>query len=396
MVKKITKIVDGGIITDDIVDRFQLRPFCSLNDSGNYISKFVGIVVTRTETLVSCPKHLGYKDEQDIELILGCMMKASKYLGMNNHNVLLSNIPYEPYLFVLDYFQKFGLHRENLKQSHKGYAGNINWRRTTRDSQKIISGNNLVFLPFVINKTIQRDTFIGDCMKYVINDGYEQFGKYVGRGLIIDGETIDINPENVGTIINQLKEEKNSHFKDLEIKLIDAIINYLYWKGAFVENSFFLTKNFESIWETMINSYLSDNYYSYNFESNSMVLVSGCKKHHFEKKTELIQSKNMTKSNGVRYSVEYDHFCREGDVIMLFDSKYYNEIVGVNYKQIAYHYFLKNRFHKEEVPELIINGLIIPYEGDYCSKIHLDRSDIDGVVIVEHYFNLRNVMRTYL
>lgn len=396
MVKKITKIVDGGIITDDIVDRFQLRPFCSLNDVGNYISKFVGIVVTRTETLVSCPKHLGYKDDQDIELILGCMMKASQYLGMDNDSVLQSNIPYEPYLFVLDYFQKYGVYRENLKQSFGGYAGNIDWRRTARDSQKIISGINLIFLPLVINKSIQRDTFIGECMKFVINDGYEQFGKYVGRGLIIDGETIDINFENIDAVINQLQEEKNSHFKDLEIKLIDAIIDYLYWRGAFVENSFFITKKFEIMWETMVNSFLSDNYDSYDVESNRMLLVNGCKKHRFEKKTELIQSEHMTKSNGVGYSVEYDHFCKEGDVVTLFDSKYYNEIVNVNYKQIAYHYFLNNRFNKQEVPKQIINGLVIPFEGDYYSKIHLDRSDIDGVVIVEHYFNLRDVMKAYL
>lgn len=396
MEKTITKIIDGGIVSDDIVNKFQLRPFCSLNDSGKFTSKFVGIVVTRTETLVSCPKHLGYEGEEDIELIVGCMMKASQYLGISNEDVLDSNIPYIPYLFVLDYFQRYGLYRDNLKQYSNGFAGNIDWRRTARESQKIISGNNLVFLPFVISKTIQKDTFIGECMKFVINDGYEQFGKYVGRGLIIDGETIDIISDNLDVVIDQLKEEKSTHFKDLEIKLIDAIIDYLEWKGAFVENSFFITKNFEAIWETMVNSFLSEHYDSYDNKANRMLLRRRCRKHSFAKKSEYIQSDYMMKKNGVKYSVEYDHYCREGGIITLFDSKYYNEIKDANYKQIAYHYFLNNRFNKQEKPELIINGLIIPYEGDYYSKIHLDRTDIDGVLIVEHYFNLREVMQSYI
>lgn len=396
MEKRITKIVDGGSVSDDIVDRFQLRPFCALNDSGKFISKFVGIVVTRTETLVSCPKHLGYCGEKDIELIVGCMMKASQYLGINNEDVLNSNIPYIPYLYVLDYFQRYGLYRENLKKYSNGYAGNVDWRRTARESQKIISGGNLIFLPFVISKNIQRDTFIGECMKFVINDGYEQFGKYVGRGLIIDGETLDINVENLDVVINQLKEEKSTHFKDLEIKLIDAIINYLQWKGAFVENSFFITKNFEAIWETMVNGFLSENYDSYDRNDNVMVLKRMCRKHKFAKYTEYIQSEEMMKKNGVKYSVEYDHYCKEGAIVTLFDSKYYNEIKEANYKQIAYHYFLNNRFYANEKPELIINGLIIPYEGDYYSKVHLDRTDIDGVLIVEHYFNLREVMMSYI
>lgn len=396
MEKTITKIIDGDIVSDDIVVRFQLRPFCSLNDSGKFISKFVGIVVTRTETLVSCPKHLGYIGQDDINLIIGCMMKASKYLGVSNEDILSSNIPYSSYLFVLDYFQKYGVHRENLKQYKNGYAGNVDWRRTARESQKIISSNNLVFLPLVITKTIQRDTFIGDCMKFVINDGYERFGKYVGRGLIIDGETIDINSANLDAIINQLKEEKNTHFKDLEVKLIDAIIDYLQWKGACVENSFFITKNFETIWEIMVNSYLSESYSSYDVNTNSIIFEKKCKKHSFDKKTEYVQSKAMMDSNGVKFYVEYDHYCKEGKKVMLFDSKYYNEIKDANYKQIAYHYFVSNRFDKNDVPEQIINGLIIPYEGEYYSKVHLDRTDIDGVHIIEHYFNLRKVMKSYI
>ena len=45
--------------------------------------------------------------------------------------------------------------------------------------------------------------------------------------------------------------------------------------------------------------------------------------------------------------------------------------------------------------EKIVNGLILPTEGPYLSKTHIDRSDIDGVYIQEHYLNLREVMERY-
>ena len=43
----------------------------------------------------------------------------------------------------------------------------------------------------------------------------------------------------------------------------------------------------------------------------------------------------------------------------------------------------------------IINGLILPTEGQYSSRTHIDRTDVDGVYIQEHYLNLRSVMERY-
>ena len=80
----------------------------------------------------------------------------------------------------------------------------------------------------------------------------------------------------------------------------------------------------------------------------------------------------------------------------MFDSKYYSRISEVNYKQVAYHYFLVNTADgMKRRPERIVNGLILPTDKEYKSVVHVDRRNIDGVYIQEHYLNIRDVMEKY-
>lgn len=394
--KELTRIIDGETVSDEIVNKFNLRQFCTLNDSGSFVSRFVGLVMTRDEILFSCPKHLGYKDENDIELVLGCMMKSSKQIGYSSENPVESNIPYDAYLFILDYYQRYGLHVVEKKEYKRGYDGSVNWLKTSRESQKIVSGGNIVFLPLIINNNHRQETFIAECMKYVLKDGYEKFGKYVGVGTVVDNTVSIINSDNLNQVINRLKQERNNYFKDLEIQLIDALLEYFLWRGVFTGNSFFVSKSFETIWENMVNTYLCANYLDYDYVDNRICFKKECRQSYFCKKKEYIQSELKRKENSIDYWVEYDHYNKNGDVVIVFDSKYYVEIKEINYKQIAYHYFLKNSELQNKSPETIINGLIIPYEGEYYSKVHVDRTDIDGLLIIEHYVNLRDVLTTFV
>ena len=69
----------------------------------------------------------------------------------------------------------------------------------------------------------------------------------------------------------------------------------------------------------------------------------------------------------------------------------------MNYKQVAYHYFLSNGANGVRIKTNdIINGLILPTENKYRSVVHIDRRDIDGVYIQEHYINIRDVMEKYI
>ena len=392
MEKEILKIRDGEPVSDEIVNHFNLRPFCSLNDEGIFISKFVGLVISKSKILVSYPKHLDVRGEEDISLILGSIVKTTKSFGTMWNENIECNIPYGAYLFVLDYYYKFGIFHEIYNIKKEGYSGKVDWTATFRKNHSVVSEDNIVFLPFEIKRSMLKDSFIGKCMKYVISDGFMQFGKYIGVGEVLENSNLEYSPEDT---ISLLKEEKNNHFKDLDIQLIDSLIDYLEWRGMFIENNFFLTKSFDRVWESMVNEYLSKNYRDYDESKDTIVFADGCKKHHFSKKTDYIQSALMTSQNGVSYSVEYDHFDRNADTILVFDSKYYVEVNDVNYKQMVYHYMLMNSKANQDVKR-IINGLLIPNEGEYYSKVHVDRRDIDGVFIIEHYLNMRRIMENYV
>ena len=63
----------------------------------------------------------------------------------------------------------------------------------------------------------------------------------------------------------------------------------------------------------------------------------------------------------------------------------------LNYKQLFYHYNLKQKYPKY----IIYNGLLLPTEKNYYKNIHVDRTDLDEVKIVEHYINLNSVLDYY-
>lgn len=396
MERMIINIIDGEIVDNDIVERFNLKKFCSLNNSGEYVSEFVGIVMNKDEVVFSSPKHYKYLNDDDIKTVLGCMLKGAKSSGPENSYDIETNIPYSQYLYVLDYYNRFGIHKERKRIQKKTYSGKVDWQRTSRESEKIISGNNLIFLPFYVDQIISKETYIGKCMRYVLNDGYERFGKYIGFNTRVECLDRLVNNDNLDFVIKKLQEERNLRFKDNEIHLIDAIIGYIKWVGGFIDDSFFVTKSFDSLWENMVNEFLSRNYFDYDDNLYQIIFKKNCSRYAFKKKTEYIQSDDKIKENGVKFYVEYDHYVKDGNMIIVFDSKYYKRLNEANYKQIAYHYFLMNRKDDVDKPDIIINGLIIPFEGDYYSRIHIDRTDIDGVLIISHYLNLKMVMNDYI
>lgn len=89
------------------------------------------------------------------------------------------------------------------------------------------------------------------------------------------------------------------------------------------------------------------------------------------------------------FKVEFDHYCKIENTIYIFDSKYFgNYDIGLNYKQLFYEYFLRQKYDKA----IIVNGLLIPTNKQYSTRIHIDRTDLDGVKIIEHYINLEDVL----
>ncbi len=127
-----------------------------------------------------------------------------------------------------------------------------------------------------------------------------------------------------------------------------------------------------------------------------MLFENECRKYVFTKERAFVETLEKTNHG---FTIEFDHISRKNKdkKIYLFDSKYYTKISELNYKQIAYHYFLvKTAEGEENKSENIVNGLILPTEREYSSRVHVDRRNLDGVYIQEHYVNIRDVMEKYI
>ena len=151
-----------------------------------------------------------------------------------------------------------------------------------------------------------------------------------------------------------------------------------------------LTLNFEDDWEDMVMTYLNGCFVKIN---DDRIEWGRQRNNRFYKpKKILVETKSMQERLGRKaYKVEYDHYMEVEDTIYLFDSKYFNEVRELNYKQLFYHYQLKQKYPNKT----IVNGLLLPTEKSYYTQVHVDRTDLDDIKIVEHYINLRVVMRYY-
>ena len=144
----------------------------------------------------------------------------------------------------------------------------------------------------------------------------------------------------------------------------------------------------------MINEYLNDSFCG--IEEDQIIWGENKQNKFCKPEMEYVESaeKRLQYKSRSPYKIQYDHIFIDDDnhKIVLFDSKYFNaEVEQLNYKQLFYQYNLKQKY-----PEFCIyNGLLLPTEKTYYTKIHVDRTDLDGVKIVEHYINLNSVLDHY-
>ena len=98
-----------------------------------------------------------------------------------------------------------------------------------------------------------------------------------------------------------------------------------------------------------------------------------------------------------------DYYCSDGDVQLIFDAKYYSSFHGIDYKQVAYYFMLKE-FHEKEskIPmhKKTYTALISPSEKRE-TKIHFQMEDDfsfsdKDFIITEEYFDIRQVIDFYL
>lgn len=394
-IENITCINDGQEVNKNFVDYWGILDYCNHYNGKIFIS-FVGIVILRDKFLFSFPKHYNISKDEVIDkmkkiLELLTVIKAT-YGSFDKGEK--NEFPLRGYLDVLAYYKKYNLYTKELKYTDKGYSGKINWKKTIRESNKIMTTNGILFTPFVLNKRKNENVFLSRCMDFVLTDASQNYGELIKP--IIRYRTIfnSKKTREFTTIVKELYKIKNNYFKDSEKRLISGLIKYFEWKSAPKKGFKLLTLKFENYWEYMVNIYLNHNFAGY--EEERILWKLGSDRKIFTKpKKEYIETKEVLKNKfDNHFQIQFDHlFISEDDYVYIFDSKYFNkEASELNYKQMVYHYILKDRYPDK----VIINGLLLPTEKEYYTKVHIDRKGLDGVKIVEHYLNFSKVLNVVL
>jgi len=413
--------IDG--FDSDTFKKFGLEQLFNLTN-GEWKTNFVGFVILKDDILVSFPKQFKEKildiSKVDVEFLKLFMLKVMKEDNLiNESDDGYRNFPLNSYLKICDYFQKFGLFTNMEKEIYSGSTGKINWTKTMRNSNKVISNSNLIFMPFQLERKRNDENFITECMSYVLYDGYQKIGQQLEIGVPFYNNSHGNMLDNVDMVIKRLKKSFNRYFKDHDLKLINSLIEYFEYTSTLKNNPLYLlTKDFKSIWSHIVNNYLS-----HHLESvDELLLPKNDERIVIENEKEFIIETEGKTSKNFNYKIRVDHIYVSENMndSFVLDSKYYtigNKVLDLNYKQIVYEYVIRSADKKTGEPLLydnlkenndtrlvkgnLKNGLIFPTYRKNHSKTHLDTTDqpqnpIGNLMIKEYYLNIEQVMKSYL
>jgi hypothetical protein len=375
---------------------------------------FVGLVCKKDRTLVVFPKHFYNEEyfsnintqhnqtETDIHLLFDVIHKyitnknpsAIKYAGSKVD--FESDYPFSSFFSIYNYFQQFGIYREQFIKTKVGYNGKVSWKDTIRKSTNIYSNGNIVYLPLYVKENKSKQVFISDCMSFAIDYTLERFpflfSMPKSNHKLLSFDFLD----NVQYVIQYLQSIQNEVFKDINKKLIQDLIDFYsgldgHQRGSDIHVKI---KYFNLVWEEMIEHYLNS-YFKEVDKVNSKLIFdinqinSRIK---FSKKTF-----NIDKSDN-KFTIEPDHYFIDNELQYIFDAKYYSNLEHLNYKQYSYHEMLKSNKEKNNT----ISALLIPSEKDTSSTIHFSLADDfkpfdeDGTTIIAQKLNITEVMKCYI
>lgn len=304
--------------------------------------------------------------------------------------------PFESFLNIYQYYQKYGLFTKEREIKKFGYNGKILWKDTFNKSPMVINQGNILFMPTVIKKGVTGYVFVSKCMAYVINNTINKC-HFIFDMPRVHLEYRDMDFTNSEKIISLLSQIKSSLFKDIHRRLIEDLITYFRHENRGNTHLQIKIYNFNLIWEDMINVYLNKYFLKIGGDGELIFDSTSGKINDFKKGKFQLDSRRDETST---YRIEPDYYYNEGKCRYIFDAKYYSRIESLDYKQISY-YFLLRYIDNENNDELITyNALILPTSGPQIKKVHFELDKAFNrnkeFRIIEHYLNVREIIRSYL
>lgn len=373
------------------------------------IFDFVGFVIYKEKMLAVFPKHFYDFDEcdnvlEDIKLLFNIIRKytsenknmllTDKYFGYENN--FESDYPFAEFYKIYEYYKKYGIYKEEQLIIEKSLKGRISWKDTISKSDVIVSNDNLIFLPIYSKRKSSRDAFISECMTYVINYTINKFPFFIDFPPITSVKSkIDFLANREYTL-RQLYQYENKVFKDYQKELIKSLISFFEkFDNRSTSGAIHIKINyFDMIWQKMVNKYLNDCFVKVDEEHRKLEFEYDKSKKHFSfnsKKFDIDVSEH-------KYYIIPDHYYNDETSIYLFDSKYYQEISDLNYKQFSYTILLGNSQLGNS--KKLYSALLLP--GKKPNGIHL-QLDIPYCqmnpgcnYIIEQYLDVKLIMKNYL
>lgn len=366
------------------------------------ILNFVGFVTNDNDDLIVVfPKHYRIDEaENDARLVFDCISRHTQkrpdmYIGDKEDKIYSSNYPFAPFFAIYDYFINFGLYSKDETFIKPNTGGRLSWKETISKSEKVVWNGNLIIYPLYYRRSYHFSNFITECMIFAIDYTIQKFRIFIGAAPTgQDFPEFDFLGEK-DYVINTLLQLRQQTFKDNELKLIDSLIQY--FAELNIGGTYYLKHySFKSVWEDMVTDYLSK-YYKEIDTSHAIVFDKtsprGLK---FEKK-----SFHTNGSKPTQY-ISPDHYCEDSKKQLIFDAKYYSYVGGMNYKQIAYMFMLRDTLDLATGAPKFINtysALILPSEKRK-TKIHFQLASQYGgnsdLLIMEEYVDIREVIQSFI
>lgn len=410
-------IQDGAEISESLIQKYNLDnkdfKIIYLSDGRKIIrANFVGIVKSKLidkKVLFSMPKHymeikkfeeLSIKRKLDhVKLVIKTINKSiagTQFTQYKHSKYVEGNISFNAYNVIVDYYQKYGLFHDEETYTKKGYGNHISWKKTISRSTKIISKNKkIIFTPFVLRKKKQLSNLVTECMIFAINYTDSLFGYFLDLPNY-NLQSYGINPQilhNIAGTINSLIQFQTFIFKDDEKQLVDNLIIFLRRVNNSLKQAISIKDyDYEYVWEKAVEKYL--NAYFLKVENNVLEYSKKpINKYKFKKKSEQYDSYHKN------WRMEPDHyfFDKTDKSLYIFDSKYYVDVKNINYKQLVYHFLFGNKKNVNR----IYDALIVPYEGENVTDIHVNimpdfLSEGEEIIIYINKLNTSSVLKNYI
>lgn len=198
-------------------------------------------------------------------------------------------------------------------------------------------------------------------------------------------------------VLEKLKSLRRQTFQDTKVALVDALIAF-FDKVNIGGNLYFKHYSFFAIWENAVTEYLNAYFLDAN-EKGMLLSKALVNQAHFEKVAFYPNAVKLTQS------IEPDcYYCQAGSQF-IFDAKYYTAIRGLDYKQLACLFLLKDagkglgdaRTYKATYSALVLSSehrstalhfQIDPMFAPLSSDLVIYEEYLSIRLVINHYFGL--------